>query len=364
MSYKDALVSNMVAGTGGGYGRGSVVPKFDDSDFDGWLIFLKAFLMKFDRADVAFIEPMPMRDMDQDGEEYPFDDPVEESAYQKKREKWVDRNTTAYSYLVEACIPHNTAKLVVKSYSGTIAAVLLKRLKDRFKNVQQTVKQSEITKFNTLVMEPGETCCTFVDRVKEQAQKLENMGEKVSNTNLLTRLKEGVHKVHPLLASNLYIQGCDDVKVVEDVIRGYDNTPMAKQNQPEGGKSFDKANVAAEIPGKNGSQKRCRLCHKRGHLANDCYANQGRKSHNRGIGKPTHNVVKRCYICNSSNHLQAECPKNKTANRQERSSAKSKGVQMIRRRILKEDGNGTEQHKSTTIRNGNTAGMRGVKIRV
>ena len=44
-----------------------MVPKFDDSDFDGWQIFLKAFLMKFDRADVAFIEPMPMRDMDQDG---------------------------------------------------------------------------------------------------------------------------------------------------------------------------------------------------------------------------------------------------------------------------------------------------------
>jgi len=63
-----------------------------------------------------------------------------------------------------------------------MAAVLLRHLKDRFKNVQQSVKQSEITKFNTLVMEPGETCCSFVDKVKEQAQKLENMGEKVSKT--------------------------------------------------------------------------------------------------------------------------------------------------------------------------------------
>jgi hypothetical protein len=252
MSYKDALVSNMVAGTGAGSGRGSQVPKFDDADFDGWLIFLKAFLMKFDRADVAFIEPMPTRDMDEDGVEYIFDDPAEEKAYQKKRGRWIDRNTTAFSYLVEACISHSTARLVVKSYSGTMAAVLLKHLKDRFKNVQQSVKQSEITKFNTLVMEPGETCCSFVDKVKEQAQKLENMGEKVSNTNLLTRLKEGVHnKIHPLLASNLYIQGCEELKVVEDVIRGYDNTPMAKQVQTEGVKTFDKANVAAEIPGRN-----------------------------------------------------------------------------------------------------------------
>jgi hypothetical protein len=69
MSYKDALVSNMVAGTGAGSSRGSQVPKFYDANLDGWFIFLKAFLMKFDRADVAFIEPMSSRDMDDDGVE-------------------------------------------------------------------------------------------------------------------------------------------------------------------------------------------------------------------------------------------------------------------------------------------------------
>ncbi len=57
------------------------MPKFDDADFDGWLIFLKAFLMKFDRADVAFIESIPTRDMDEDGVEYSFEDPAEEKAY-------------------------------------------------------------------------------------------------------------------------------------------------------------------------------------------------------------------------------------------------------------------------------------------
>jgi hypothetical protein len=76
-----------------------------------------------------------------------FEDPVAESAYQKKRERWVDRKTTAYSYLVEACIPHNTSNR---------------------QNVQQSVKQSEITKFNTLVMESGEARNTFVDRVSTE----------------------------------------------------------------------------------------------------------------------------------------------------------------------------------------------------
>jgi hypothetical protein len=41
---------------------------------------------------------------------------------------------------------------------------------------------------------------------------------------------------------------------------------MAKQVQTEGVKAFDnKADVAAEIPGRNELQKRCRVSHKRGH---------------------------------------------------------------------------------------------------
>jgi hypothetical protein len=61
MNYKDALVSNMVAGHGSENGRASSVPKFDNSNFDGWVIFFKAFLMKYDRADLALIDAMPMR---------------------------------------------------------------------------------------------------------------------------------------------------------------------------------------------------------------------------------------------------------------------------------------------------------------
>ncbi len=63
-----------------------------------------------------------------------------------------------------------------------MAALVVKTLRDRFKVVQQSLKQAEITKFNTMVLEPGEICCRFVDKVKKQANKLANMGEKVSNT--------------------------------------------------------------------------------------------------------------------------------------------------------------------------------------
>ena len=61
-SYKNTLLSNMVAGNGVGLGRTSGVPRFDDKDFDGWMFFIKFFLVKFDRADLALTEPMPMTD--------------------------------------------------------------------------------------------------------------------------------------------------------------------------------------------------------------------------------------------------------------------------------------------------------------
>ncbi len=57
--------------------------------------------------------------------------------------------------------------------------------------------------------------------------------------------------MYPLLANNLYIQGSEEVKFVENLIRGYDNTPMAKQLLTEGNKSVDKVNAAGEIPRKN-----------------------------------------------------------------------------------------------------------------
>jgi hypothetical protein len=60
-----------------------------------------------------------------------------EKAYQKKKQKWLDRNACAYSYLIEACINHEDAKLVVKSTAGggMLAALVVKTLRDRFKVV-------------------------------------------------------------------------------------------------------------------------------------------------------------------------------------------------------------------------------------
>jgi hypothetical protein len=176
-----------------------------------------------------------------------------------------------------------------------------------------------------MVLEPGETCCRFVDKGKEQANKFANMGEKVSNKKLLTRLKEGVCKVFPLLAHNLYIQGSENVKVVDDLIRGNDNTPMAKQLLTDATKSVDKANAAAETSRKKAQQQmRCWRCIKRGHLEKDCWDHQRRDQIKMGEKVMLDmTYLKSAISANLLDTLQADCPKARHGNRREHSHAKS-----------------------------------------
>jgi hypothetical protein len=58
---------------------------------------------------------------------------------------------------------------VVKSIAGRgmLVDLVVKTLRDRFKVVQQSLKRPEITKFNLMALEPEETFCRFVDKVKE-----------------------------------------------------------------------------------------------------------------------------------------------------------------------------------------------------
>jgi hypothetical protein len=97
------------------------------------------------------------------------------------------------------------------------------------------------------MMEAGETCSTFVNRVKEQDQKLNNMGGESVEHELDHKiegrsLQSSFHTCAQLVCAR---------KVVEDVIRGYGNTPpLVKQLLTEGSKSAGKVNFAGKLRGK------------------------------------------------------------------------------------------------------------------
>ncbi len=101
-------------------------------------------------------EPIPMRETDDGGSNVEYDDEEKEAAYQNSNQRCI----------MNSCLHHQTARKVAKAYKGTMAKVLLMNLGERFKIIQQNVKQAEITKFNTRCMKKSETCSQFVDRVK------------------------------------------------------------------------------------------------------------------------------------------------------------------------------------------------------
>ena len=89
-TYAEALLSNIVAGNGGvGLAKTGGVPRFDEENYEGRLKFFKAFLMKFDRADLALTEDMPLR-VTEDEEITMFleDDPLE-AEFEKLKNKWM-----------------------------------------------------------------------------------------------------------------------------------------------------------------------------------------------------------------------------------------------------------------------------------
>ena len=63
------LIPNMVAGKGSLSGSGkNGPPEFSETDFDGWVVFMKAHLGRYDRADEALETDYPEDLLDDDGE--------------------------------------------------------------------------------------------------------------------------------------------------------------------------------------------------------------------------------------------------------------------------------------------------------
>ena len=101
---------------------------------------------------------------------------------------------------MNVCWRNPTSRKIAKRCKENNAKALLKDLQKRFQVIQDNVKQAETTAFNMMAIKAEETTGAFLDRLIEQADKLEDMGEHVSDLRKINRLQEGLFPKYPVLS--------------------------------------------------------------------------------------------------------------------------------------------------------------------
>jgi hypothetical protein len=178
---------NMVAGKGL---ERNGPPEFSETDFDGWLMFLKAHLGRIGGADDALQEDYPTTLVDEDGEEVDHPNRAQLRELEVLQEEWKVKNRVCYGAIMDVCYKNSNAKRIAKRCKTNVAKTLIEMLRKRFQIIQDNVKQAEITLFNTMTIKSDETTGSFMDRLIEQAEKLSDMGEEVSDLRKMTTVKE------------------------------------------------------------------------------------------------------------------------------------------------------------------------------
>jgi hypothetical protein len=100
--------------------------------------------------------------VDEDGEEFDHLNLTQERELETLQEEWKVKNRICYGAIMDI-----NARRIAKRYKTNVAKTLVEMLRNRFQNVQDNVKQSEITHFNTMRIKPDETTGSFIDRIIE-----------------------------------------------------------------------------------------------------------------------------------------------------------------------------------------------------
>ncbi len=246
---------------------------------------------------------------------------------------------------MDVCYKNINARRIAKRCKTNVAKTLVEMLRNRFQNVQDNVKQSEITHFNTMSIKPDETTGSFIDRIIEQAEKLGDMGEEVSDTRKMTRVKEGLALKYLQLAHSLAMQSDLDWAKMEALVRAYEHSIFAqppRKTEDDGKVLSTNMAFTKKMRGRDKTTKTCRVCRKPGHLAKDCWERNRKPGGNKGPkGKveKSGNVgtkgkeSRMCYVCGKLGHIARDCHDKVTKTTQEENDS--------RKRKFPGDGNNT-----------------------
>jgi hypothetical protein len=171
----ESSLPNMVARKGS---ETNGPPEFSETDFHGWLLFMKAHLGRFRGDDDALEQDYPTTLVDEDGEVLDQLTRPQERELETLQKEWKIKNRICYGAIMDACFKNPDARRVAKRCKLNVAKTLVKMLKTRFQIIQDNVIQSEITLFNTMTIKPDETTGSFMNRVLNKPRNLRTWGKR------------------------------------------------------------------------------------------------------------------------------------------------------------------------------------------
>jgi hypothetical protein len=340
------------------------IPELNTENFMVYEVLLVAWLKRFHSSDRALREDAPTfkvedyaHTLDEDGEDTE-ETTVLREVHNESYRMWQKRNDIAYSSIVESCQHNPTAMLLILETQSTVAKILWDAIVKKFNLQHLAIKQRELARFNSLMIQEGENLTKFVDRLKQGKLNLKNLGYEIDdNVELLGRLKTGISrdKRYTHIVSNLtfndftweeavnridLIGSLDGInnEIVEPTKESTDKTKETAQYTGNQNNKFNKRKAnkynknnqkvnktfksyhtnSANSKDTNQSQFQgnCNFCGKYGHKEGDCRIKarvvrsgttklQSTISKNQGSGSGEKR--KKCHVCDTTDHWTSDC---------------------------------------------------------
>ncbi len=87
-------------------------PEFNKTDFNGWVMFLKAHLGRIGGADDALEQDYPTTLLDEDGEELDTLNRTQMRELEVLQEEWKVKNRTCYGAIMDVCYKNTNARRI------------------------------------------------------------------------------------------------------------------------------------------------------------------------------------------------------------------------------------------------------------
>jgi hypothetical protein len=229
----------------------------DTINFEIWLRFFIAFLMKFDGAAEAIKSIIPLSETT--------------AQLNKRLHDFGKGNSIAFSHLMNACFMNVDARLIASTYNGTWASELMSLLSKRFARTDSKKIQQYVRAFHQMKMKKDEEPAKFVDRVKSLRSIIRRLDTNETPTDLstITVIKEGLKSQLPILYSVLnVINELTLERLYEEVIKcdEADISNQVNQDDSCGVMLYSSCNNKTT---KN-QQKFCHRCLGTNHFIRDC----------------------------------------------------------------------------------------------